>query len=227
VKKFSIVVILTLCLLFSFTSLASAELLFGVSAETGSSDFSVDYKGDYATTYHAANVDDISELPDMITLTGDLNLFLVRIGAEYGYGDVGDGATFSTATIKAGWDIALPVFTFQLYGGYQAFTITHGDTVSSLELGDSAYWDLFASIGVKASLANVSVFANANVPLYGKFDNGVDEDDNASISCLKAGISYAPLPFVDLFVDYRKMDAESKVMKLASEGYNFGVKLSF
>jgi hypothetical protein len=229
VKKLAIVFILTLSLLLSFASLAAAEVLFGVTAETGPSDFSLNYqeKGGYATEYHGAGVDDISASPNMITMTADINLFLIRLAAEYGYGDVGKGATFSNATIKAGWDIGLPLVTVQLYGGYQAYTLTHGDSADSLSLGDSAYWDLFGSLGLQTGFGPISIYANENFPLYCNFDNGVDSDSSASMNYFKAGISYAPLPFIDLFVDYRKMDAESKVMKLESDGYNFGVKISF
>lgn len=226
-KKFAIIFILTFSLLLSFATLASAELLFGVSAETGPSDFSVNYKAPYNAKYLPYGVTDISKSPTQVTLTGDLNLLLIHIGAEYSTADVGNGSTFSTAAIKAGWDLGLPILSFQLYGGYQAYTLTHGNTVTSLSLGDSAYWDLFASVGVKASLADVSIYGNANIPIYSQFDNGIDEDNSASMSYLKVGVSYAPIPFIDLFADYRKMEAESKVMKLSSDGYNFGVRLSF
>jgi hypothetical protein len=222
VRKFAIALILTLSLLLSFASLASAELLFGVTAETGSPDLTMNYKGVY-TAYGT----DISATPNMITLTGDLNLFLIHIGAEYGTGNAGDGATFSEAMIKAGWEIGLPIVSVQLYGGYQAYTLTKSDSNSTPSLGDSAYWDLFVGLGLQASLANFSVYGNVNFPIYAQFSNGITDDDNASMNYLKVGVSYAPIPFVDLFVNYRKMDAESTVMKLASDGYNFGVKLSF
>jgi hypothetical protein len=217
VKKAAIIFILSLALLLSFTALASAEILFSASAEAGPSDFSVDYKPGYAYS-------DISKSPTQVTLTGDLNLFLIHIGAEYSTADVGNDATFSTAAIKAGWDLGLPILSFQLYGGYQAYTLTHGNVTA---LDNSVYWDLFASVGVQASLADISFYATTNIPLYCKFDNGVDKDDSASMDYLKVGVSYAPIPFVDLFVDYRKIEADSKVMKLSSDGYNFGVRLSF
>ncbi len=225
-KKAAIILVLSLALLLSFATLASAELLFSASAEAGPSDFSVDYKPGYtaSTNTDYIGVNDISKSPTQLTLTGDLNLFLIHIGAEYSTASVGNDATFSTAAVKAGWDLGLPILSFQLYGGYQAYTLTHGKVTA---LDNSVYWDLFASVGVQASLANISVYATTNIPLYCKFDNGVDKDDSASMDYLKVGVSYAPIPFVDLFVDYRKIEADSKVMKLSSDGYNFGVKLSF
>ncbi len=229
-KKLASILILTFSLLLSFATLASAELLFGVSAEAGPSDFSVNYKEPFKTNYNSTpgyTVDNISKSPTQVTLTGDLNLLLIHIGGEYSTADMGKDGTFSTATIKAGWELGLPIVSLQLYGGYQAYTLTKGDSISNPSLGDSAYWDLFASVGAKVSLADISVYANANIPIYAKFSNGIDDDSSPSMSYLKAGISYAPIPFVDLFVDYRKMEAESKVMKLSSDGYNFGVRLSF
>lgn len=226
-KKLAIILILTFSLLLSFATLASAELLFGVTAETGPSDFSVNYKDSYKTTYSVFGVDDISKSPSQVTFTGDLNLLLVHIGAEYSTADLGKDGTFSTATVKAGWELGLPIVTLQLYGGYQAYTLTKGDSISNPKFGDSAYWDLFASVGAEVNLIDINVYANANIPIYSQFSNGVDDDNSASMGYLKVGVSYAPIPFVDLFVDYRKMDAESKVMKLTSEGYNVGVRLSF
>ncbi len=223
-KKAAIILILSLALLLSFATLASAELLFGVSAATGPSDFSVDYKPGYN---YGGTVSDISKSPSQVTLTGDLNLLLIHIGAEYSTADMGKSGTFSTATVKAGWELGLPLVSFGLYGGYQAYTLTKGSSINNPSLGDSAYWDLFASVGAKVSLADISVYATTNIPLYAEFSNGITDDDSASMTYLKAGVSYAPIPFVDLFVDYRKMEGDSKVMKLSSDGYNFGVKLSF
>ncbi len=226
-KKAAIIFILSLALLLSFATLASAELLFSASAGAGPSDFSVNYKEPYKTNYASGGIGDISKSPTQLTLTGDLDLFLIRIGAEYSTADMGKSGTFSTATIKAGWELGLPLVSFGLYGGYQAYTLTKGSSISNASLGDSAYWDLFAGVGAKVSLADISIYASTNIPLYCEFDNGINKDDSASMTYLKAGVSYAPIPFVDLFVDYRKMEGDSKVMKLSSDGYNFGVRLSF
>jgi hypothetical protein len=219
-KKIAIILFLTISLLFSFASLASAELLFGVTAETGSLDFSTTYKGAYTA------IPNVSETPNMLTVTGDFNLFLLHIGLEYGTADVGHGSTFTTGTVKAGWEFGLPILKAQLYGGYQMYGLTHG---SQITLGDSAYGSLIAGLGVESSIADFTFYGNTYFPLWTKYSDGIsaNDDDHADLSYLKVGVSYAPIPFVDLFVDYRKMEAESKVMKLDADGYSFGVKLSF
>jgi hypothetical protein len=226
VKKSAIILILTFLLLLSFATLASAEVLFGVTAETGPMDLTTNVKGDYNSYGVYDGMDNISSTPNMVTLTGDLNLFLIHIGAEYGTGDAGHGSTFSTATVKAGWDFGLPVLSFSLFGGYQAMTLTKSD-VASTSLDNCAYWDLFAGLGAQASLGPISIYGTTNIPIYGRYRDGVNSDNSASIDYYKLGVSYAPIPFVSLFVDYRKMEADSKVMKLESDGYQFGVCLSF
>jgi hypothetical protein len=218
-KKIAIILFLTISLLFSFASLASAEILFGVTAETGSMDFSTTYKGSYAGL--AQNV---SETPNMVMLTGDFNLLLLHIGLEYGTADVGHGSTFTTGTVKAGWEFGLPILKAQLYGGYQVYGLTHEDGV---QLGDSTFSSLIAGLGFESNIADFTFYGNTYFPLWTKYSAGSIDDNNADLSYLKVGVAYAPIPFVDLFVDYRKMKAESKVMKLDADGYSFGVKLSF
>jgi len=226
VKRSAIILILTFLLLLSFATLASAEVLFGVTAETGPMDLKTTIKSDYAAAYQLDGVNNISSTPTMVTLTGDLNLFLIHIGAEYGTGDAGHGSTFSTATVKAGWDFGLPVLSFSLFGGYQGMTLTKSNSASA-SLDDCAYWDLFAGLGAQASLGPISIYGTTNIPIYGRYRDGVNSDNSASIDYYKLGVSYAPIPFVNLFVDYRKMEADSKVIKLESDGYQFGVGLSF
>jgi hypothetical protein len=215
-KKFMIVLILTLCLIFSCASLASAEILFGVSAETGSIDFSTTSNGSYGYP-------DVSKSPNMVTLTGDLNLILLHIGLEYGTADVGGGSTFTTSTIKAGWEFGLPILKAQLYGGYQVYGVTH----DNLAIGDSSYASLIAGLGFESKIANITLYGNTYIPLMAEYKDDLNEDDDADLSYFKVGIAYAPIPFIDLFVDYRKMEAESKYMDLSADGYNFGVRFSF
>jgi hypothetical protein len=66
----------------------------------------------------------------------------------------------------------------------------------------------------------------AYLPLQTRYINGIVDDDHGDLSYLKLGLSYSPLPLVDLFIYYRALTADSEVVDLTAKGYTLGAKIS-
>jgi hypothetical protein len=203
-----LLIVLTTALLFSFAVTAGAEMLFGVSAEGGALDFDAD------STYFS----DISETPSIIIVTGDLNLLLVHITAEYGTAELGSDA-FYLAAVKAGWELGPGIFKAKLYGGYRAYGFT--------ETLPHVFGGLVGSLGVESKLGKFKIYGDMEIPLVIWYTNGLVRETDASLSYLNLGASFAPLPLIDVFVNYRTLSAESGYMSFSAAGTTFGVRFSF
>jgi hypothetical protein len=210
-----IVPIITAILLFSCSAGASAEILFGASAETGHSDFSADYRD--------AGRADVSGSPTPLILNGEINLLLTRIFAEYSRADL-DHSSFSGFGLRAGWEIGPQILRARLSAGYQGYTFNDQNLAANR---NNTYRSLVAGIGVESTIAGVTISGETLLPLFTEFSNGSHTDNGASLDYLRIGAAYSLLPAVDLFVNYREMGAKSDVVTLDSSGYSAGVKFSF
>jgi hypothetical protein len=208
--KIALLLVLTTGLLISCAVIAGAEMLFGVGAETGTLDFSADYP---------APATDVSEAPSIIILTGDLNLLLIHINAEYGTAEMGANSFYLTA-LKAGWELGPGILKAKLYGGYRAYGFTDG-------LIPHAFGGLVASLGVESKLGKLRIYGDTEIPLVIRYTNGVTEETDATLSYLNLGVSYAPLPLIDVFVNSRTMTASSSIVDLSITGTTLGVRFSF
>jgi hypothetical protein len=210
-----IVPIIATVLLFSCCAMASAEILFGVSAETGHSDFSADYRD--------AGRADVAKSPTPLILNGEINLLITRIFAEYNRANL-EHSSFSGLGLRAGWEIGPPILKARLSAGYQEYTFSDQSLPAHC---DNTYRSLVAGVGVESKIAGVTIYGETLLPLITGYSNGSHSDNGAGLDYLRIGASYSPLPTIDLFVNYREMGAKSDVVTLDSSGYSAGIKFSF
>jgi hypothetical protein len=210
-----IVPIIAAILLFSRCTVASAELLFGVSAETGQSDFTADYRDTGSA--------DVSKSSAPLTLNGEINLLLTRIIAEYSQANP-DHSTFSGFGLRSGWEIGPEIFKAKLSAGYQRYVFSDRNLSANRH---NTYRSLVAGVGVETKIAGVTIYGNTLLPLITEYSNGSHTDNGADLDYLCIGVAYCPLPTVDLFINYRTIGAKSDVVTLDSSGYSAGVKFSF
>ena len=209
------VLFVTMIMLFSYATLASAELLFGVSAETGKVDFSADYAG--------GSENDFTESPKTVMLNGELNLVLTRVYLEYGQTDLERGS-FSSYGLKTGWELGPGILKAQLLGGLQGYKF-EDDKLAAL--GSNSVIGLVGGVGLESKIGNLKIYGSALIPLLVRFSSDIDTDNSAGIENYCIGISYAPIPMLDIFANYRNTVVESKFLTLESEGYTVGAKISF
>jgi hypothetical protein len=211
-KKIILILVVIVSLLLSCTMIASAEVLFGLTAETGNTDFTANYKS-------ALPLPDVSKSTNALVLDSNFNLLGTHINVEYSKDDMNNNKTFSTAGVKVGWEFGPDILTLQVFGGYQEYVFS--DTL------DNSFTSLVGGLGVESKVAVFTFYGSALIPIQTNFSNGAQKDDNASLSYVLVGATYSPLPFVDLCVNYRAMSADSNVLKISSTGYTVGVKISF
>jgi hypothetical protein len=207
--------IITAILVFSCCAGASAEILFGVSAETGHSDFSADYRD--------ADRADVSKSPAPLILNGEINLLMTRIFAEYSRANL-DHSSFSGFGLRTGWEIGPQILKARLSAGYQGYTLNDQNLAVNR---NNTFRSLVAGIGVESKIAGITISGETLLPLFTEFSNGSHTDNGADLDYLRIGVAYSFLPTVDLFVNYREMGTKSDVVTLDSSGYSAGVKFSF
>ena len=210
--KTVLVIILSLCLLFSMTALASAEILFGASAETGAAAFSANYASKSAGIY---------------VVDGNFNLLGTHVRLEYGVSDL-NPYKFTTSSVKVGWGFGIPTGLVDLegevFGGYHRFVFTDNAMPTG---GENTYGSWLGGVMLQTRINRLTLSGAFSLPLKTNYSNGVTEDPNAGLNDLVLGVSYSPIPLVDLFVNYRSFHAGSTVINLAAQGYTLGAKISF
>jgi hypothetical protein len=214
-KKIALAIVLTIGLLLSFAMTASAEILFGASGEIGGTDF----KADYASSSSS----DVSDSPTQFFLNGSLNLLGTHISLECSDVDA-DHFQFSTIDFRVGWQLGLDIFKVKAFGGYERFRFSD-DALTANQ--DNTYSSVVGGVGFESKIKKVTFSASALIPVATRFSNDAIDDDDADLKYLKVGIAYAPLPLVDLFVNYRDLKGESEVVDITAQSYTAGVKISF
>lgn len=212
--KFTLTIGLVLCLIFTVSAMASAEVLFGVSGAIGQADITADY----------ASLTDVSDISSQLMLDADLNLLGTHVNLRYGLADL-DHATFSTIDFRVGWQLGLDILKVKAFGGYQYYLFSD-DSLSAHQ--DSKFMSLVGGLGFESKIDKVTLYGSTMIPLATRFKNGHHKDNDADLCSIEAGIAYAPMPFVDLFLNYRYLSVESdQFLDLDSRSYTVGVKVSF
>jgi hypothetical protein len=206
--------VLTFGLLFSYASLASAELLFGASAETGEFDFIADSS--------SSGLSDYSDSANMMMLNGELNLVVTRLYLEYSQTDLAK-ASFSSWGLKTGWELGPGILKAQILGGLQGYRFEADNS----SWGRTSFIGLVGGVGLESKIGQVKFYGSALLPLLVRSTNDSETDNSSSIENICIGVSYAPLPMLDVFVNYRNLNVKSDWVTLESNGYSLGAKLSF
>jgi hypothetical protein len=206
------IIILAITLLFSFAAIVSADAAFGVSAETGNIDFSAKY--DHNTS------PEVSKSPDLLILNGDLNLVLVHIYLEYATADM-DPHSFTATGLKAGWEFGPSILKAKVFAGYQQYVYTESHNV------DYTYASAVVGLGIESKINNLTFYATTLIPAFSSLSIDGASGIDATLYYLNYGIDYAPIPFIDIFVNYRSLKATSDYLDISSKGYTMGAKVSF
>lgn len=200
--------VLAISLLLSYSVIASAEV-FKISGETGK----IDFDGNYDTL-----PGDVSSSPNMLTLDGEFNLFVFRVGLEAGFADF-DDYKFASTQVRLGWKLGIKTIKVVAFGGYQAYVFTDQSVIDLAH----TYSGLVGGAGVEWQLTDmVKVYGTTLIPIDASYSNGSTSGD-ASLNYLKVGAAFTPLPLVDFFINYRSMGAGSDVVDISSRGYSLGL----
>lgn len=210
-----ITIFLLIGLTLGISSCAAAEILFGVSGEIGQADIDVDYRSE---------PNDFSDSPTQFALTGNLNLLGTHVDLTLGKADM-DERQLSTVDLRIGWELGLDLLKVRAFGGGQYYRFT--DDTLPVNSRENTFTSLVVGAGVQSKIKDFTFYGTAILPLKTRFENDSLKDNDADLSLFEAGIEYAPIPFVDVFLKYRTMSAESDFLTLDSDSYTIGLKLSF
>lgn len=223
--KMVLATVLTFGLLGSWAAVASAEMLFGVSAATGRTDFSCSYSGDYAT----AGLTGTNDKADSLAANLELNLFLTRIYIDASKTSFSD-SNFYKIGVSAGWELGPDILRARIYAGGKGYIFEDRNASNPADV-HNVFYALGGGAGLESKLGNLRVYGNVFVPVFSKYTNevvyGNGEDTNPEMNYVEAGLSLSTVPFVDIFVNYRKENATADNMfKFDSTTYSAGVKVS-
>jgi hypothetical protein len=221
--KTMLVTVLTFGLLGSCAAVASAEMLFGVSAATGQTDFTASYSG---STFGSLNSTD--DKVSSLTANLELNLFLTRIYIDASKASFSD-SDFYKVGVSAGWELGPDILRARLFAGGKGYVFEDRSNAA----GDvrNVFYALGGGGGVESKLGNLKIYGNVFIPVITKYTNeyiyGKEDDSSPDMSYVEAGLSFSTVPLVDIFVNYHKESATADNMfKFDATTYSAGVKVS-
>ncbi len=195
-----LVLFLAICLLFSISTIASADI-FRLTPEISKS--TLDAEGD-----------DLEG--NIYYLSGDLNFVLLRLGADLGAGELED-TEFTMAGVRIGTELPLHFFKLIAFAGYQTYEFdTKG--VSDIEVKGSVL-----GVGLEKELNNFfSIRVLTLIPVDLKSDDLYGEIDFTSA---KVDFIFTTLPLIDFFAGYRTLKFEDNNKEIDLSGYHIGVRI--
>lgn len=195
-----LVLSLTICLLFSVSTMASADI-FRLTPEISKSTFDAGNGERDGNIYY---------------LSGDLNFVLVRFGADLGSGELED-VDFKMAGARIGTEFPLVFVKLIAFAGYQTYEFdTKG--IPAIEIKGSVL-----GVGLEKELNNFfSIRGLALVPVDLKSDQLTGDIDFTSA---KVDFIFTTLPLVDFFIGYRTLKFEDNNGELDLSGYHAGVRI--
>lgn len=194
-----LVLSLTICLLFSMATMASADV-FRITPEISNEKLE---SGSF------------SESGNVYYLSGDLNFVVVRTGVDLGYGEIGD-AEYTMSGVRIGTE--LPLFFFKLiaFGGYQNYKFE--------SLGSSnEFKGTVLGAGIEYELNNFfSLRGVAIVPVDMELKGS---DAEVDFSSAKLDLIFTTAPLIDVFVGYRAVKFEVNNSDMDLSGFTAGVRV--
>lgn len=213
--KLALIICLTGGLLLAWTLNASAEILLGGSLEVG--------RNDFTAAYNSGLVGGVSKSADTLGFNGALNLLGTHIGLEYTRSAM-DDYSFATAGLRVGWELGPELLKVKPFAGYEEYYFKNETLAAG---GDNTYASPVAGLELAARLGKWALSGTGCLPLQTRYSNGIIHDDHADLRYLKFGLTYSPLPLLDLFLRYRSLSADSKVVDITAKGYTVGAEISF
>lgn len=193
---------LTICLLFSVSTIASADI-FRLTPEISKSTF---------------DAGDGEREGNIYYLSGDLNFVVVRLGADLGYGEL-DDTEFTMAGARIGTEFPLVLFKLIAFAGYQTYEFD-SKGISAIEIKGTVL-----GVGLEKELNNFfSIRGLALIPADLKSDQLNGDID---LTSAKVDLIFTTLPLVDFFVGYRTLKFEDNNGELDLSGYHAGVRIGF
>jgi hypothetical protein len=212
--------VLTLALLGSCATLASAEMLFGVGASTGQTDFTASYSG---TLSSLNGTDDESS---SLSANLEVNLFLTRIYIDASKTSFSDSNLYKLG-VSAGWELGPDILRLNLFAGGKGYIFEDRSNAADVR---NVFYALGGGAGVESKLGNLKIYGKVFIPVFIKYTNEYlaanDSDSDAEMTYLEAGLSFSTVPFVDIFVNYHKESGTADVMEFDSTTYSAGVRIS-
>ena len=197
-----LVLSLAICLLFSVSTIASADI-FRLTPEISKSTLDMGGEDLEGNIYY---------------LSGDLNFVVVRLGADLGYGEL-DDTEFTMAGARIGTEFPLVLFKLIAFAGYQAYEFDpKGGSAVKVK-------GTVLGVGLEKELNNFfSIRGQALIPADLKSDQLNGDID---LTSAKVDLIFTTLPLVDFFVGYRTLKFEDNKGKLDLSGYHAGVRIGF
>ncbi len=212
--KSGLVFILTLGLLLGLSTLAGADFV-----KVGGEVLFGDLKVEGGTPGY-----DLSQPNTMIYLEGDVNLLLIKLGAEIGYVDL-DPYYYTNALVKSGFGLGIAGISAEAFLGYQG--VFFGDR-NRVEVRSFHGAVIGADVKVEL-LKKIKIYGSASLPLitmhYLNKEN--ISKNNITMEYYKVGVAVSPLPLVDVFVNYRFSGAAYESLNIKNSGYSVGVMVGF
>ncbi len=197
-----LVLSLAICLLFSLSTIASADI-FRLTPEISKSTLDTGDEDLEGNIYY---------------LSGDLNFVLVRLGADLGSGEL-DDVEFTMAGVRIGTEFPLILFKLIAFAGYQTYEFDPKG-IPATEIKGTVL-----GVGLEKELNNFfSIRGLAQLPVDLKSDNMDGEIDFTSA---KVDLIFTTLPLVDFFVGYRTLKFEDDNGEINLSGYHAGVRIGF
>ena len=197
-----LVLSLTICLLFSVSTMASADI-FRLTPEISKSTLDTGAGSDEAEG-------------DVYYLSGDLNIVLIRLGVDLGSGEL-EGTDFTMAGARIGTEFPLVLFKLIAFAGYQTYEF---DLKGPLD------------IKVKGSVLGVGLEKELNkffsirglvlLPVDLESDELTGDIDFTSA---KVDLIFTTLPLVDFFIGYRTLKFEGNNGEFDLSGYHAGIRI--
>jgi hypothetical protein len=221
--KMLLMMVLAIVLLGSYATMASAEMLFGVGASTGRTDFTAEYRGEYVTTFGLTGT---SDKQDSLSANLELNLFLARIYIDASKTTFSD-SNFYKLALSAGWELGPDILQLNLFAGGKGYIFEDRSNAADVR---NVFYALGGGLGVESQLGGLKIYGNVFIPVITKYTNeyiyGDEDDSSPDMSYVEAGLSYSTVPLVSIFINYRKESATADVMKFDSTTYSAGIRVS-
>lgn len=196
-----LVLVLSICLLFSISAMASADV-FRITPEVMDADL---------------EFGNISESGNIYFISGDLNFVLVRTGVDLGYGELGD-TEFTMTGARIGTELPLVLFKLIAYGGYQYYKM------ESSGYADEEIKGTVLGAGLEYKLNNF--FSLRGIVTKSMEMEAKDSDEEIDFTNAKLDLIFTTAPLVDFYIGYRSMDFEyENDRKLEMSGFTAGMRL--